>query len=248
MDKNESGFPETNLTERAKKTRVFEIRLSEGRKLELREGNIADTEEESLFVLNLSDTEFPEPGPVFGAIYKKDEELKEKDGRQGKKVWDIMKETAPKIPNAVVSKVKDDLSGLEYKKATFPSSPYQIMELDITEANWPHLKKIYFGNIGPSGEGILVNVWRPTVAQEPKLREELTILLNNLLNKVEVDPTVLSVAMPVLTGNRATSVYFYEVLSGICKTRKIPVNLVVYALKNEDYEQGTRVLQSQFKS
>jgi hypothetical protein len=244
MDSNRNKFPGADSSEQAKKPRAFEVILSGGHKLEVREESIADSKDDAMFFLNLSDTEFPEPGPVVGKIYEKDEELKEEGKFQGKKIWDLMKEKVFEIPNVTVTKERDELSGLEYSKATFPSRPYEVMNINVTEANWPHLRNLYFGNIGPDGKGVLVKIWQPIPEQEPKLREELTTLLSNLIDKLENNSDVKSVAMPVLTGNRASSRYFYEVLREVCKTRQVSVDIVVYALKN-DYEEGIKVLQKE---
>lgn len=239
MEFNKSKLIRHEQTPR--KINHFEIEVGESRKVRVIEGSIAEGEEESIFLLNLEDDEFPAPGPVFETLLDKDDNLK-KEGVKGDSIDALVLKTAQNIKGAKIVEEKDSLSGKKYEKAFFPSSPYAINEIDVTSANWPGLRKLFFGNIGSEDEGVLVRVWQPIAEQVPKIKQEITTLLENLFNEVK-KKGIKSVAMPILTGNRAPSKIFYQTLSEVIKNKNLPVDLTIYAYRSEDFEEGRRILQ-----
>jgi hypothetical protein len=195
-------MPEAAGEYRPPQPATSEIEIGAGeRKIFLKQGNIADFEGEAFFLLNHSDTEFPSAGPVYDAIAEKDEALKNQ-GITGQSISRLVLDAAGQINGAVLTPEENVLNGNVYNKATFPSQPYAITDVDVSNAGWPNLRKIMFGNIGPRGKGVLVRIMHPVETQVHTLMEEVTTLLTNMRDTVEKDG-IKSVAMPVLTGNCA---------------------------------------------
>lgn len=236
---NESKFIQNEQP--SSKLNFFEIEAGESKKVKIIEGSIADSQEESIFFLNLEDNEFPAPGPVFEKLLDKDAELKENNS-SGDTINELVLKAAKNIQGANMVEVEDEISETKYEKAVFTPKPYAITEVDVVSANWPKLRTLFFGNIGSDEEGILVRIWKPTVEQTPKLKQELTTLLENLFEELK-EKGIKSVAMPVLTGHRAPSEIFYQTLNEIIKSSGLPADLTIYAYGSEDFEKGKQVLQ-----
>ena len=219
----------------------FEIKSGQ-RNISIKEGNIADCSEYAVFILNLEDTEFPAPGPVFGAIIDKDEKLEGKSDRSNN-IYDLVLEAAKTIPNSQLVNDQDSLTGEKFKKAIFPSRPYTVTSVDVASAGWPRLKTILFGNIGTKNDGILVRIWQPTEAQISKLKEELRTLFTNLYTRLEAEK-IQSVAMQILTGHRAPARLFFEVVGELAEKGKIPSDLTIYTYEPEDYQSALQVLKN----
>ena len=218
----------------------FEISIGEGRILKVTEGNIAGAENESLFFLNFEDDTFPCPGPVFErVILGKDEELKER-GEGGEDLETLVSNRAKNIEGA--QPVTDEFSAYFREKTTFPSQPYRITTVEIDGSRLPQ-KRIFFGNIGSEDDGVLIRTWHPESEQHrEKIKREMKDLLTNLFASMR-DSNTRSVAMPILTGSRASSQYFYEVLAELAKDPEMfPQQTDVYAYEPEDFEMGKRVL------
>lgn len=235
----------SNDRPRVKNTGLKEEFRIGGRVLTLQEGNIGSFDGEAFFLLNLKDDRFPAPGPVYESILERDEAFK-REGRGGKEIYDLVLEHSRAIPGASLKREEDSLTGEVFVRALFQSRPYQTLVVDVTPANWTHLRRIIFGNIGPDGEGILVHIWHPIAPQIPKLRSELISLLNNAFDTVQVTNTQ-SVAMPILTGNREPADLFFQVLTDIISQRSLPSDVTVYAYTLEDYKIGQSILKKMFK-
>lgn len=217
----------------------FEIKSGQ-RNITIKEGNIADCSDDAVFMLNLEDNEFPAPGPVFGAIIDKDEELEGNSGRSNN-IYDLVLEAAKKVPNSKLVDDQDSLTGEKFKKAIFPSRPHAVTSVDVASAGWSNLKTILFGNIGAKNDGILVRIWQPTETQVPKLKKELRTLFSNLFAKLETEK-IQSVAMPILTGHRAPAKLFFEVIGELAEKGNISSDLTIYAYRPEDYQSALQTL------
>jgi|GEM_PF-6328272 len=239
MPFNESKFIQNEQT--SSKLNFFEIEAGESKKVKVIEGSIADSQEESIFFLNLETNEFPAPGPVFEKLLDKDSELKENNG-SGDTINELVLNAAKNIKGANMIEVEDDFSGTKYEKAVFDPKPYAVTEVDVSSANWPKLRTLFFGNIGSDEEGVLVRIWKPTDEQTLKLKQELKLLFDNLFEELK-NKGIKSVAMPILTGNRAPSEIFYQTLSEVMKSKGLPADLTVYAYGSEDFQKGKQVLQ-----
>lgn len=230
------------------KSDVISYEITPRSTLVLRKGSISEHTGDAIFFLNLSPTIFPEPGPVVGAIYDKDAEIVKPSGSPT--IFEIMQRSLPLLKNSKITKKRDSFSGLEYLAEEFKRpEPYTVYTINVERAGWPNLKYLIFGNIGNASDGVLVYVWQPLEGQQSKLYEELDMLIKGALKQSSAFG-VQDLAMPILTGDRASSKFFYEQLTktlNTIKNSKLPKQITIFAYSDEDYHNGYVILSTNLK-
>ena len=257
---------EEQIKRELENTKVYEI--SANKKLILIKGDIAEHKGDAIFFLNLSSTWFPASGPVVGAIYDKDLEIKKskkmvsilkamqkyapfiKKLKRTISIWEAIQAYVPKIKDAKIKKGYDKWDAIKYIAAEFNKPrPYEVYSIDIRKARWPNLKHLIFGNVGNENEGVLFHRWKPIESQQPILYGEIDLLIKRALQEAYI-LHIQNLAMPILTGNRASSIFFYRQLSSTLLSIEksiFPDFLTIFAYSKEDYKKGYMIFDKIFK-